>query len=176
MTSSAYLQNIKYSSSFINMNDESAHTKRRYVRKGSEWKVYSGPASDARAYLLAAFFQNSSNSVINKEKAKAKHLIAEIANLKKNWNNNEADPIPCNILLKAFETVEVLPIVPDIFPTACGTIQFEYEKDTGEYLELELQEKAIKVFNIDSENNENTILIPYEDSDTLKQIVEAFNE
>lgn len=173
MTSSGYLQNMKYWPC-INSN-YSKHAKRRYVNKNSEWKDYSGLSSNARSYL-AAYFQNNSSYTYSKEKVKAIHLVAEIANLKKNWNDNEADPIPVNILLKAFELIEILTVLPDIFPTACGTIQFEYEKATGEYLELELQEDGIKVFKIDSANVENTELISYEDFERLKQIVEKFNE
>lgn len=172
--SNAYIQNTITSASHGKTLGK--HAKRKYVKKLLEGNVYSGNVYDATSYYIAAAFQKSSRFPESKEKNRVKHIIAEIANLKRNWNGNDAEPISRNILLKAFELIDLLPAIPDVFPTACGTIQYEYEKETGEYLELELQDDGVKVFSIDSANAESTLMISYDDWEKLKIMVEAFDE
>ena len=43
---------------------------------------------------------------------------------------------------------------PEIFPTACDALQVEWENDKDEYLEMEILEDAVIIFQIDSDGNE----------------------
>ena len=130
-----------------------------------------------RAYFIATFLQNSSAMAItNPQKIKIKHKIAEYANLKDNWNGNGACTIPTDTVLKAFELLDLLPVVPDVFPTANGTLQFEYEKETGEYLEIELQGKNIKVFSIDSKDEETNLSIEFDEYEIIQKMARSFYE
>ena len=65
-------------------------------------------------------------------------------------------------------------IQPRIFPTARNSIQFEYEKQDGEYLEFELFEDGrLKKFSYSGGGQFSTELI--EDKD-VEGIVRAFYE
>ncbi len=55
------------------------------------------------------------------------------------------------VLVNAVEILKMLPILPDIFPTFRDSIQFEYEKSDGEYLEFEVFEDKIGVFSLSSD-------------------------
>lgn len=73
--------------------------------------------------------------------------IDDIAALKDNWNENGASSFPAHMISKAKELVLQLSIQPYVFPTANDSIQFEYEKDDGDYLEFELfGDYSLKMF------------------------------
>lgn len=65
-----------------------------------------------------------------------------------------------------------LPYQPEIFPTYQGTVQLEYEKTSGKYLEIEITpENAMSIFKISDtgeETEEN-----YEKSDIKKIVKEV---
>ena len=63
--------------------------------------------------------------------------LDEIAKLDDNWNNNGAGSFSTKLIGKCREIVMQLVAEPFICPTACSSIQFEYEKENGEYLELD---------------------------------------
>lgn len=78
-----------------------------------------------------------------------------ISELKYNWDLHGAKPISKDLIAIMKNLIYGLKYQPEIFPTACGSIQFEYEKDNGDYLEFELIDKeTIKIFKMDSERNE----------------------
>ena len=62
-----------------------------------------------------------------------------------------------------------------ICPTACGSIQFEYEKENGEYLEFEIYEDRIEFFSISQkgEEQEETFL-GKSAAERMKQMVVDF--
>lgn len=61
--------------------------------------------------------------------------------------------------MNAAEVLKVLPILPDIFPTFRDSVQFEYEKSNGEYLEFEIFEDKIGVFCIADDGKEKEFQI-----------------
>lgn len=63
------------------------------------------------------------------------------------------------MLLNAVKVLKMLPILPDIFPTFRDSIQFEYEKSSGAYLELEVFEDKIGVFALSSDGREKEFQI-----------------
>lgn len=77
-----------------------------------------------------------------------------ISNLTKNWNGNNADSFSKNLIKKCKIILQSLEYEPNIFPTSRDTIQFEYEKPNGEYLEFEIYDESIKFFKIDKNRNE----------------------
>ena len=84
--------------------------------------------------------------------------LAEIYNLKDNWNDNGAKSFSRRLIDRVSELLMVLPIEPQIYPTACESIQLEYEKESGEYLEFEVSENEITVLEIDSSGNKEFII------------------
>lgn len=61
-----------------------------------------------------------------------------IATLKYNWDGNGANPFPSEFIAKVREIVLMLEKQPELFPTACETIQLEYDKPDGAHLEIEI--------------------------------------
>lgn len=63
------------------------------------------------------------------------------------------------VLMNAVEILKMLPILPDIFLTFRDSVQFEYEKPDGEYLEFEVFEDKIGVFSITADRKEKEFQI-----------------
>lgn len=61
--------------------------------------------------------------------------------------------------MNAVEILKMLPIFPDIFFTFRDSVQFEYEKSNGAYLEFEVFEDKIGVFSISSDEREKELRI-----------------
>lgn len=66
--------------------------------------------------------------------------LDQIASLKDNWNDNGATAFSEYIIQRSRDLIKKLDRQPLIFPTANDSIQFEYEKENGDYLEFELFE------------------------------------
>lgn len=64
---------------------------------------------------------------------------------------------------------------PFVCSTACGSIQFEYEKEDGEYLEFEIYEDRIEVFlETLSDGEKEYRLRGRSATDKMKQLVVDF--
>ena len=97
--------------------------------------------------------------------------LYEYSQLEYNWNDNGAEPFNRELLNLAWKKINELYIQPKVFPTACGSIQFEYEKENEDYLEFQIFEDRIEVFEIlNSVEKEFTIAV----SDDLNKFVTAF--
>lgn len=118
------------------------------------------------------FFEGDSS--LNAELQRNYNKLDEIAALPDNWNNNQAPHFSTEIIAKMRMILSSLPIQPSVFPTARYSIQFEYEKQNGEYLEFELFEDGrLKKFSYSGDGQFSTELI--EDKD-VEGIVRAFYE
>ena len=85
-------------------------------------------------------------------------ILNDIAHLKENWNDNKANPLPSSLIEKCTNLITQLEVQPFISPTACGAIQMEYEKENGDYLELEVYSERIEVYQvINNVEHENTL-------------------
>lgn len=88
-----------------------------------------------------------------------------------NWNGYGAMPLSEKLISKVKGVIFALNYQPEVFPTACDSIQFEYEKENGEYLEFELfEDEIIKVFKIDKWGNENTVEYKFDFEKVNKEI------
>jgi hypothetical protein len=63
--------------------------------------------------------------------------LERISQLKENWNGYGAKPFPLALIYAAKNLIRKLYFQPQIFPTAAESIQFEFEKDNGDYLEFQ---------------------------------------
>lgn len=75
-------------------------------------------------------------------------ILNDIAHLKRNWNDNKANPFPSSLIEKCTNLINQLEVQPFISPTACGAIQMEYEKENGDYLELEIYSERVEVYQV----------------------------
>jgi hypothetical protein len=99
--------------------------------------------------------------------------LSDIESPQDNWNNNGVEKIPEKVIRNVRKLLMCLEFQPEVFPTACDAIQLEWDKANGEYLEMEIMEYAINVFQIDSDGGEkhSTIAI---DGIVVKKIVGEF--
>lgn len=105
---------------------------------------------------------------------KHRNRLEQILNLPDNWDGNNAKSFSTKLIEKVGNILLKLKMQPEIFPTACNTIQFEYEKDDGSYLEFEIAEDGnAKVFIIDSEGNEKHSFIRV-NPEEINNIVSSF--
>lgn len=92
------------------------------------------------------------------------YKINEIASLNDDWNGYGASAFSDAIIRSMKDIVLSLTHQPSIFPTARKSIQFEYKKPNGDYLEFELFEDGrIKKFFCDAAYNFTTEYIEAED-------------
>ena len=99
--------------------------------------------------------------------------LSEIEKLSDNWNNNGAGKIPTSIIKSVRKLLMTIEIQPEIFPTACDALQLEWENDKNEYLEMEILEDSVNIFQIDTEGNELQKVIKF-DSETINNEVRNF--
>lgn len=106
----------------------------------------------------------------------ANAALNEIAELDKNWNGNGANPFSAGLIKKCRKILMQLAEEPFICPTACGSVQFEYEKENGEYLEFEIYEDRIEVFWAKDSKEKEYKLQSNNATNEMKQLVENFYE
>ena len=90
--------------------------------------------------------------MVNKEDEKSYSELSpydsldEISKLEDNWNGNGASKFSSELIDKCKYLLSKLHEDPEIFPTACGSIQFEFEDKNGNYLEFEIYEDKVEIF------------------------------
>lgn len=88
------------------------------------------------------------------------------------WNGNGAEPFSEKIIQKALDFIisSELKYQPNVFPTARQSIQLEYEKSNGDYLEIEIFEDKYSAYS--EIGNEET---EYE-SISFNELIKLINE
>ncbi|MBD3343047.1 MAG: hypothetical protein GF353_28375 [Candidatus Lokiarchaeota archaeon] len=81
-----------------------------------------------------------------------KRKLEDFRKLKKNWNGYSAEKIDDEIVDKCIKLItdSRLRYQPYIYPTGRNSIQFEYEKSDGSYLEIEFFKDKISLLYTDS--------------------------
>ena len=96
-----------------------------------------------------------------------------ISNLNDNWDGYGAKPLQKKLIALTADLIRKLYIQPEIFPTADGTIQLEFEKDNGDYLEFQFSGKGLcDVFRLRGDNEE--YFKSHDDSSSINHLVEEF--
>jgi hypothetical protein len=94
--------------------------------------------------------------VISEEKLENLKKLEVIAHLEDNWNANGAKAFADGLITKVRNLVMFLEIQPEVFPTACESLQLEYDKEDGSHLEIELNESEnAEVFLVDDNGRES---------------------
>lgn len=126
---------------------------------------------------LEAVYSMANNNInlMTRNYITANAALDDIMDLKDNWNDNGAKCFSRQLVEKCRTIVNDLVVEPFICPTACGSIQFEYEKEDGDYLEFEVFENRIEVFSDTKENGERELdLKGIAATDKMKQMVVDF--
>lgn len=102
--------------------------------------------------------------------------LKSIKNLTYNWDGYEAEPMNPEIYNNASKLIEKIIIPPRVFPTANGTIQFEYHKKNNddEYLEFEIFNNKIEVLFMRSDNDYMEYTYSINDIDKINNLIKEF--
>ena len=98
--------------------------------------------------------------------------LQDIATLKYNWNGNGADIFSSTLINKSIFILNDIVRQPKIFPTARNSIQFEFEKPNGDYLEFEIYEDHVSIY-IERDTGEEEYDIPH-NSNVINRIINKF--
>lgn len=86
--------------------------------------------------------------------------------LKEGWNGNDAPAFTDSHIKKVAEIINGLSIQPEIFPTALGTIQLEYDNSRHDHMEIEV-----------SENDEAEVFVStYDGKELFETITSSYKE
>lgn len=97
---------------------------------------------------------------VNSEKANNMEKLEQIAKLEKGWDGDGARAFSAALIRTVREIIVSLDKQPEIFPTACETIQIEYDHKDGSYLEIEISDdNSAKVFSIDCNGVESRFVV-----------------
>lgn len=119
------------------------------VEQNSMQRSYNKRYLEAKSNAISVSIKNKISPIFILE---AKRKINNIKNLniasklEFNWNDNGALPFPKGLIDKCKNILVDIIIQPKLFPTANQSIQMEYEKENGDYLEFEIYEDTIEVF------------------------------
>lgn len=109
---------------------------------------------------------------MNEEKIYNLRKLDQIARLEAGWNGNKAKAFEEQLISKVRRIITGLELQPELFPTACNSLQFEYEKEDGSYLEIEINSKNTwEVFQINSDGKETYFSI----ADNIEAIIKVVN-
>ena len=97
--------------------------------------------------------------------------LDSFAQLPENWNGYDAEKIPSELINKVRSVIYDLPVQPMIFPTGRKSIQLEYEKPDGDYLEFEIFEDRTVMLRIDGDKEDERII----DDDMISEEVIRFH-
>lgn len=146
-------------------------------------KTKSGINSSVTGYnekqekqLEAVYVMTYNNiNLMTKNYVTANAALDDILGLKDNWNDNGAKSFSRQLVEKCRLIVNDLVFEPFICPTACGSIQLEYEKEDGDYLEFEIFDDRVEVYSDTKENGEQEYnLCGPTASDKMRQLVVDF--
>lgn len=111
---------------------------------------------------------------INEEKISNLVKLESIASLQDNWNGNGAKAISRDLIARVKKWIPFLERQPEIFPTACDTLQLEYEREDGGHLEIEVSEdEQAEIFCVKSDGIEEERFVQA-DVETINKVVREF--
>ena len=90
----------------------------------------------AYAQSLTGVVQKSSTASSGDLKAHNLNKLDTIRSMGDNWNGNGAPAFSKAVTDRVESLIKSLNIQPEIFPTACGTIQLEYDNSRKDHMEI----------------------------------------
>lgn len=100
--------------------------------------------------------------------------LATIEQLADDWNGNGAKAFEYAFISKVRMIIAALEIQPELFPTADNSIQIEYEKEDGSYLEIQLSlNETCDVYEICTNGEERDFTIANEVG-AINEVVNRF--
>lgn len=138
------------------------------ISRGERMNAYSSAISTA-----AESRENVSGQVDDVRSFNLRKIEA-IAGLKKDWNGNGAPSFSKKMIRKVTDIVNGLIIQPEVFPTAMGTIQLEFDNSRRDHMEIEITpDGAAEIFTVTYDGRELFDSIPA-DTDSLNRRISSF--
>ncbi len=72
--------------------------------------------------------------------------LQQISELENDWDSEGAQSFDKDLIKTVVNLIGRLRLQPQIFPTACDSIQLEYDKTNGDYLEFEITKSGAQMF------------------------------
>src|SRR5699024_3614962 len=102
--------------------------------------------------------------------------VKSFLNLEQNWNDKDALPFTPDLVFKTIQLLLAMDKQPEIFPTSRESIQFEYEKNNGDYLEFEIFQDGIHMFFMNDYDTELEKELAINNTKKINKIVSDFYE
>ena len=102
-------------------------------------------------------FREKDGSVQDADEIKKENIckLNVIRELPDNWNENGAKAFSRDLTDTVENILCELEVQPEIFPTACDSIQLEFDNSNGDHMEIEItQDENAEIFLIDKEGKE----------------------
>lgn len=124
-------------------------------------------------YIYSKNYDKTLNIITRKESLEK---LEGIKNLGYDWDGYGAEPMNPEIYNNASKLIEKVIIPPRVFPTANGTIQFEYHKKNNddEYLEFEILNNNIEVLFMRSDDDYKEYTYNINDIDKINDLIKEF--
>lgn len=137
------------------------------------YTLKKGISYSLKGYTMYEAIDSGIGSVImNEEKIYNLRKLDQIARLEDGWNGKKARAFEEQFISKVRRIITALELQPELFPTACDSVQFEYEKEDGSYLEIEINSKNTwEVFQVNSEGRE----VYFSIADNIEAIIKVVN-
>ena len=167
-------------SSLTTVNDNGLQTNTKVIRSDLADMTKTYTLQKGMNYSLPGYtvgenvYSDAGNIVMDKEKMYNLKKLDQILRLEDGWNGNKAKAFKPQLVTRVRRIVTALKFQPELFPTACDSLQLEYEKEDGSYLEIEATlADTWEVFEIDNNGKEKYFSIPAE-IETIIKVVSSF--
>ena len=167
-------------SSLTTVNDNGLQTNTKVIRSDLADMTKTYTLQKGMNYSLPGYtvgenvYSDAGNIVMDKEKMYNLKKLDQIAYLEDGWNGNTARAFEKQLISMVRRIITALDVQPELFPTACDSVQFEYEKENGAYLEIEINlEDTWEVFEVSSDGQEKYSSIEA-DVEAIAKVVNSF--
>ncbi|MBQ9365691.1 MAG: hypothetical protein IJT82_07930 [Schwartzia sp.] len=107
--------------------------------------------------------QNSIPSTGSSLKNEARRRLESFRHLVTGWDGYHAKAIDSEVIKRAATLLDCIQAVPEVFPTPDGNIQFQFEDEDANYLEIELRSDGMAEFYADLTDMEEERVIDLQD-------------
>ena len=120
----------------VSVGHNYAYTEQKVCYYNEKTNVYASFSTEPSISLNLPGYSNSENTsagvekvVISEDKIENLKKLETIALLRDNWNLNGAKAFTDSLIKKGRDLILFLEIQPEIFPTACESLQLEYDRE-----------------------------------------------
>lgn len=124
--------------------------------------------------LNKKFLIDITREVLNHAQQENLRKLEQISLLADNWDGNGAKAFDKRLVAKVKDLIGALGVQPEIFPLSYGSIQMEYTKEDGSYLEFEINlNDTWDAFEV-NENGEESAFSVVADAEAVNKVAKDF--